>query len=331
MLTNRFNGSRMFLTIAPTQACNFDCIYCYEQFRPNANMDLQTEENIVNYIMDSNPKKLHLTWYGGEPLIKIDSIKRISNILVSKKIDFESMLITNGYLLDEEIVAQLEELKITSVQITLDGKKKVHDSRRFLKGGGHTYDKIINNLTSLLNYEYVIPVFVKIRVNIDKSNEETHLDFRNYLYKRFECYKQNIMIYPGWVTGETNPEIPCLSQPDISKFILEKSGDHYPDNVTSECMARHINSFLIGPNGDLYKCWHNLGISEYKIGNINDKNLIINDKLMSRFIVGTDPYLDNKCSQCSVLPICWGGCPMDVMRINTKIKVMILVMNLNII
>ncbi|MDR0970482.1 MAG: SPASM domain-containing protein [Lentimicrobiaceae bacterium] len=42
----------------------------------------------------------------------------------------------------------------------------------------------------------------------------------------------------------------------------------------------------------------------------------MNVGLISKFIIGTDPYLHPECKECSILPICWGGCPMD--RFNNK-------------
>ncbi len=35
VLKNRYNSSDMALTLLPTRGCNFGCIYCYEEERPN--------------------------------------------------------------------------------------------------------------------------------------------------------------------------------------------------------------------------------------------------------------------------------------------------------
>ena len=47
-------------------------------------------------------------------------------------LDYQADMITNGYLLTEKVVAMLPSLSISSLQITINGMKAVHDSRRCL-------------------------------------------------------------------------------------------------------------------------------------------------------------------------------------------------------
>lgn len=310
-LTNRFDKSKMTLTLVPTQACNFNCTYCYEHFRPNISMEKTTEDNIIKFITQANPNSLHLTWYGGEPLMNFNSIQNISTQLKLNNINFDASIVTNGYLLKEGIIDQLQDLNITSIQVTLDGPEDIHDSRRFLLTGKPSFKIIYKNIESLLSSKASEKILLKIRVNVDKSNIQQYSEFRQSLINDLNRYNRKIFIYPGWVTGETNPDTCCLTNNEISEFVLENSANVYPQNGLNECMVRHINSYLIGPTGKLYKCWHNLGHEEFELGNINDQPQILNSKLLSRFIIGTDPYLHAECKQCSILPICWGGCPME--------------------
>jgi len=311
MLASRFDATRMNLTIAPTRACNFNCTYCYEVFRPAEHMTKNTEDKILDFVKKSNPKKLHITWYGGEPLLKFETIERLSNKLSENGIVFSGMLITNGYLLTKNIISKLGDCEIKSIQFTLDGVESVHDKRRMPLSGGKTYKRILLNITELLKSSVSQNMIIKIRINVDQSNINDYSQVKESLQTKFLQYNRNIVIYPGWVTGETNPDLPCLSKSDISEFTLSNSKSFFPNNSMIECMARHVNSFLIGPNGDLYKCWHNLGNENYKLGNIYDDRLIINDLVLSKFIIGTDPFLHQECRKCKILPICWGGCPME--------------------
>jgi len=63
MLMSRFDKTNMNLTLVPTQACNFNCTYCYEKYRPNINMDENTKKNIIKLILNSNVKHLHIRFY----------------------------------------------------------------------------------------------------------------------------------------------------------------------------------------------------------------------------------------------------------------------------
>ena len=49
---------------------------------------------------------LHLSWFGGEPLMGIKRIDQICMDLEGRGIKFSSNMISNGYLFDEEIVAR---------------------------------------------------------------------------------------------------------------------------------------------------------------------------------------------------------------------------------
>ncbi len=63
----------------------------------------------------------------------------------------ENTLITNGFYFTPDIVELLAEVKIMTVQITLDAFKEVHDVRRPLVNGKGTFDTIIKNLDSYFN------------------------------------------------------------------------------------------------------------------------------------------------------------------------------------
>ena len=95
ILKNRYNSSDMALTILPTRGCNFGCIYCYEQDRPNIAMSEQTEDAIVRFVKsNSNLKRLSVVWYGGEPLLNFDSI--ISPTISQTAAETTAMAITTG-------------------------------------------------------------------------------------------------------------------------------------------------------------------------------------------------------------------------------------------
>lgn len=75
----RFSSDVMTLTIAPTLDCNFDCPYCFENKR-KGKMSEEVRIAIISFIkkkIDSGVRKIDLTWYGGEPLLQVDSIKSI--------------------------------------------------------------------------------------------------------------------------------------------------------------------------------------------------------------------------------------------------------------
>src|SRR5690606_5713209 len=73
--------------------------------------------------------------------------------------------VTNGFYL-KEYIPILSKGRIREIQVTLDGTGPVHDSRRFLKGGGGTFEKIVEGIDSCLE----AGIDVNLRVVIDREN-----------------------------------------------------------------------------------------------------------------------------------------------------------------
>ena len=63
---------------------------------------------------------------------------------------------------------------------------------------------------------------------------------------------------------------------DFYKNIADKGlpVDFFPRiELHKGCMVNENSSFVIGPQGELYKCWNDFNSPDKTIGNIKDKNL----------------------------------------------------------
>lgn len=319
----RYDKSGMSLTIAPTLHCNFACDYCYEASRPPVYMDDGTEKKLIRFVKSVREvKTLFVTWYGGEALLAFDRIRSITEKFKKLKLNYSAALITNGYLLDEAKIRQLENLKIKKIHITIDGLGDVHNKRRPHIRDKDSYGKIIQNLDSLMKYNEAMKVNVIIRVNIDKRNESKYAELYKHLRSRYPG--QKIRIYPGFVKNElgacnsTTHEL--LDRKMQAQFNLKQFRDKgikgvgfFPSLSIVECMARHINSYLIAPRGEMYKCWTDIGIKEKVVGNLNKKGEF-NDRILTRYLTGADSLDEPECRECFHLPICEGRCPYDALE-----------------
>lgn len=314
-----FDSNHLGLTICPTLQCNFRCPYCFENSQKDSTaMSPENVAQLINFI--TSYKEIHhlsLAWYGGEPLLAFAIIKDITERIQALPINFEGAgLVTNGYLLDEHIIAQLNNLNINSIQITLDGPEEVHDSRRIHKGGGPTYQRILTNVDNLMNSTY--KGTCAIRVNIDKYNQDRFFTLRDTLQERFKGKK--LTVYAGHVnTGIDHPygHNCSLDLQEWTNFTFamhrksgkDPKGGFFPSgNLHSICVATTHNGFVVGPEGELYKCWEDVGKPDMVIGTINNDDPITNPALRAAYSIGTDAYNDPDCSLCNVLPICGGGC-----------------------
>lgn len=165
MMQGRYNKNLLSLTIAPTMACNFRCIYCFEKGHyGNSLMDGETQIALMNFIKShlDGVKNINVTWFGGEPLLGMSVIESLSEQIIAlceeKELQYQAGIITNGYLLTPENAEKLKKYNVRYAQVTVDGPKEIHNERRPTVNGQGTYDVIMNNLKSMPVSRFLIPL-----------------------------------------------------------------------------------------------------------------------------------------------------------------------------
>lgn len=314
----------MSLTIAPTMGCNFNCHYCFESESIRENYHIMTDDIqeklykfVKNHVEKYKVEQLEVCWFGGEPLLGLAAIKNLSQLFLDlsekNNIKYSATIITNGYRLKPEIAKTLRQLKITSAQVTIDGPEKIHDGRRFLKGGMGSFKRIVKNIEPASK-----ELDILIRVNVDKQN-------RNYLNSMLEeilekssnQFKPNISLAPVHIDPNIKSEYQAGINEDTFKDIevkfidnaLEKNFNFSkkPDLVNNACAADHQYSYMIGPHGELYHCWEDFGRPELCVGTLSEGRVHNLDYVQQYY--DFDPTEHQKCASCKVLPLCMGGCP----------------------
>lgn len=320
LLSGRYTNNQFSLTIAPTSDCNFRCVYCYEKtVLRHSYMTEEVVDGIIQFFNDRIPsiKAFSVTWYGGEPLLCMDIIERLSNHFITEceknNITYSAGIITNGYLLTREIIEKLNDLKVTFYQITLDGTRETHNARRPLANGDGTYDTIIENVTKFVD---ILPT-VAIRVNIDKNNWQAADEVAKLIEDR--GLSEKVRPYLGRIMNDDNDPklaVVCFSTSDFANTDIEYSKKHHTDEFAQKypslrgnyCGADCGISFVVDSDGSLYKCWNEVGRKNIAIGNVLNTTHKGNHEIYDRYML-FDPTQDPKCSKCKVLPICMGGCP----------------------
>lgn len=316
----RYDRNCLGLALAPTLACNMACEYCYEENK-KGRMKPDVLEAILDFVETraSGMNSLSVNWYGGEPLLAMDIIEDLSESFMDLgqeyKFRFDASMVTNGYLLDRETVDKLaDKFKISNIQVTLDGASSEHNLKRPLKNGKESFDTIVSNM----NYA-AQKMTVNIRVNVDKSYNDEMI--QRLLSELTEAgLKGKIGLYFGRIEAATsacaNISENCYSAADFSKVetdfyrILLQNGfaiTHLPRPMATACFAHQVYSFLIDPEGYIYKCYNFVGDSSMAMGNIK-KDIDFNNPNFTG-LFNFSPFQDKTCTECSVLPICMGGCP----------------------
>lgn len=272
-------------------------------------------------------KSLNIQWFGGEPLLRIDIIERLSRGIEHLCRDHDasfnpSSIITNGYLLSVENAVRLKDANIKKVQVTLDGTADIHDQRRKLINGTGTFWRIVDNIKKTMEI-----LTVSIRINIDKENLHKMDDFFEFLKK--ENLAEKVNFYFGQVQGNTaacaDIASQCLSTKEYSQSIVEimfKAINHGIFNIQypslykwGYCGADNFNSYVISPSGKIFKCWEEICADEdSSIGHLsgNEPNPL-NIANAARYL-SWDSFSNEHCRACSIFPVCGGGCIFNAMK-----------------
>ena len=319
-----YSSAALSLVLVPTAACNFDCHYCFETNKGGGAMSDETIDNLIAFAKKHEySKEMNLTWYGGEPLLAFDTIKKI---LPRLKAEIDSPLkwhsiVTNGYYFSDEVIEFFKEYPLNNIQITLDGNRQRHDSIRKQKHTGEgSFERIISNCEKIL--KDLPKTHLSIRVNIEKSNKNDFYALQEELSKKWAG--KNVSIYPGIlrIDNEDGTALACnaIDVDEANEFDFEISKKQSPERslypisvLTSACTATCINSYIIGSRGEIYKCWNDVGDPKRIVGNIAEENLS-NPRLLFRYVVSTKWYHNEECKKCFYLPVCSGQCAWYVLR-----------------
>jgi len=158
-----------------TLRCNMKCMHCGSTAGNARNKELTTNEwfDVMEQLHQLGTKVV--TLMGGEPLLRKDWH------LIAKKIKdlgMDVVIISNGFIINEKIVAQLKSLEPYAVSISIDGAQPhTHDSIRGMKG---SFQRCLKSLDLLRKAD--IPTSVITTVH--KQNVQELPRLRDILEKR---------------------------------------------------------------------------------------------------------------------------------------------------
>ncbi|HAM14701.1 MAG TPA: hypothetical protein DCP91_02315 [Eggerthellaceae bacterium] len=309
------------LTICPTMGCNFDCPYCFEDHRAGK-MSADVQDDVValaERMMEANGSgNLVVTWFGGEPLLGPDVIESLSKRLMALAEEhsgkYDAGIITNGYLLTSENVRMLDECKVSSAQVTIDGMREVHDATRHLAGGGPTFDRIVENLRARL------PFRVNVRHNVHAGNQDQMDELESFVNQLAEESGNDISYYPAPVSAsavadERGKQVNLLCGGTDSEVGIRQDAGRFHAGRGSYCGAQNLWCVGIDDKGNLQKCWEAVDKPEISFGTAHDWDpkdplaTAVNPDNLTSFLNTASPFPDAECRECVWLPLCAGGCP----------------------
>lgn len=216
------NGLRQ-IVIELTEKCNLRCGYCIYNEGCSDNRNFGTKDmsddialKAVDYaITHSNESdELAITFYGGEPLIKYDLMKKCINYAIENIHDKELSFsfTTNGVLMTKIMAEELARIEKINILFSIDGPKEIHDLYRRNAEGKGSFEEALRGL------RYVVEAFG------EKAKDTVYISMvyaPPYSTEKLQCIQE---FFDGleWLPNE------------VSKYVT------YPSEESNDC----INVFL---------------------------------------------------------------------------------------
>jgi uncharacterized protein len=198
------------LTLNITEDCNFGCKYCvYRGFYTYSNransseyMSFSTAKKAIDYYFSLfeegkryNPirKTPTIGFYGGEPLLNFDLIRRCVEYINLTYYAFEThyTITTNGSCLDKDKADWLMQNNFL-ILLSLDGPEDEHNRNRVYKNGNPTFKEIMKNVAELES-------------NVSKISASMVFDLKSDLFKCDEFFSRREIPIISNISSVNNP------------------------------------------------------------------------------------------------------------------------------
>lgn len=205
------------LILEVTEKCNFRCKYCiysesYDGNRDfgNRNMSWETAKKALDFAFEHSGDDLTISFYGGEPLINLDLIKRCVEYVESHKKQrrIHYALTTNLSLIKAETAEYLASIKNLSILASMDGPEAIHNATRVYANDKPTFKDAFSGLQALLHAFKGTQNRVAINAVLTPSYDFAKLDALNDFFSNIANLPQASQIlitYPSAGTFE-----PCV-------------------------------------------------------------------------------------------------------------------------
>lgn len=309
--------------------CNLRCRYCFADegayHSEREFMSEETAKKAIDFLLENsgNRKVLEVDFFGGEPLMCLQTIKNVvayareKGDKLGKKFLFTTT--TNALLLDDDAIDFFNR-EMENVVLSLDGRKEIHDAIRKTKNGKGSFDFVIENIKKFVrargdkNY-YVRGTFTA--KNLDFSKDVIFLaenGFDSISMEPVVTEIDDLAIKPEHLPAVLD-EYENLCDKYLEKHRKGEGFNFFHFNIDLEggvCLQKKVSAcgagneyFSVVPNGDIYPCHQFAGDKDFLMGNVYEGrfNKNIREKFASSCL-----FTREGCGDCFAKFICSGGC-----------------------
>ena len=315
----------MIYHVITTPECNLCCEYCCGKSfsEPESKLKFEAVPQEPEYSMvelnaflkKDEDKPVSIIFYGGEPLLNIDFIKKVMDTQRKYKTVKNFLIQTNGTLLDKLPSKYVN--KFHTILVSIDGGKERTNKNR----GEGTWEKVISNLKLIRKNGFKGEIIARMAVEeptnfftdvmdlVEPKNKDGfvfssvhwQLDanmWHDYKKRNFSAWSKQ---YNKDISKLANYWAKNLKKGKILRlypFMGLMDSLLYETNYYLRC-GSGIGNFTILPNGKISSCPIMSGVKKYYLGDISKTRP---KRLPSKLVVGAP------CNKCNLYELCGGRC-----------------------
>ena len=295
------------LTLILTEQCNMNCSYCYQRDKRDMGfMTLPIAMKAIDHALSSRKTKkpLHVHFYGGEPLLRFDTIRDLAFLYHGVKFGITTNL---SIPLTDNMIKVFKENNF-HLLISIDGLPNTNNKTR-----GNT-DVVVSNVMKL--------IYAGLKDNLEArmtvTPESAKSLYPNFVYLVRKIGFRNVDIIPQtdveWDYNQCNALLENLN--GIHSFILGTRTsvqvknvtdllENYQDGNAKKCDLTGNKSCAVNPDGTIYACHRAAYMDRFRTGDVITGTLSNNTDILSYKAKEYD------CDHCAASCICSKGCPME--------------------
>lgn len=318
----------MNLQLSITERCNLRCTYCYYKEthakRSSDMSDLVMEDSVrlaINRCIEKKDSDLGITFFGGEPLVRMDFIKKTVKFVkgmvkerrtdLPKDFELRFSVNTNGTLLSDEAIKFLKRERFT-VFVSIDGPAKRHDLARKTSNGFGSFKAIAPFIPALVDLDSTVLMVVT------QKHVKGLADAVKWVFKQGFTKVATSLDFNGSWTGEDFdaliPEYEKLARfwykakMADSGIYLSTIQDKISINLLGErkkestCFIGH-GSLVVATNGNTFPCTRFISSRKgapYVTGNVSDERSGIYKEVLPKEVQSFLDHDRKGCEGCAI-------------------------------
>lgn len=243
------------LTFEVTERCNLNCVYCgygplYSNNQKRTRHDLKFEDaqTIIDEVVKcknsayslSSDHTTYIGFYGGEPLLNIDLIKKIVeyiNVTKGEGLKTQYAITTNALLLDKHIDFFVEHN--FNVLISLDGNK-TNNSLRLTHSNKNSFDQIIKNV-DFVKQKYELFFQERVRFNSVLHSKNSVEDIQKFFSNKYNKMPSISELNTNGINQDCRNEF----EETYNSFFVSYNQSNKKDNIDESMGFMHPDTLNI--------------------------------------------------------------------------------------